>query len=180
MESLSRRRLLQSASMVSFLGLSGCTSLSNSDSTSYSPEYDQLRNTAIYVADDVGLRLPENATRVDAPENAELLILHGNLAVTAQQVVTWLKEGRIIALLGDRAEDSWFDVTQSEPYRETFDSEGFGDAEPDPQLLIAAAIENRTTTYRKTWGDQPDNNELLAALDETMTDIETRRSKKTE
>jgi hypothetical protein len=149
----------------------------DTNSTSSSPEYDQLQNTPVYVADDVGLRLPENATRVDAPEHAELLILHGNLAVTAQQVVMWLTEGRIIALLGDRAEDSWVEVEQSESYREAFDSEGSGDAEPNPHLLIAVAMENHTTTYRKTWGDHPDNDDLLTALDETMADIETRRLK---
>lgn len=180
MKALSRRRLLQSATALPFLGLAGCPTLTNSDAPSQTPEYEHLPDTAIYVADDVGLRLPENATRVDAPEQAELLILHGNLAVPAERVVTWLTEGRVIALLGDRAEHSWLDVARSEPYREAFDSEGLADGEPDPQLLVAVAVDDRTTTYRKTWGNQPANDDLLTALDETLTDIETRRSTKTD
>lgn len=177
MKPSTRRRFFQISCSVSILGLAGCPSLTNSNPPpNQSREYDQLENTKIYVADDVGLRLPEGATRVDEPENARLIVLHGNLAETPEQVTTWLTEDCIIALLGDQAQESWLDVVQSEPYHEAFDSEGHSVGEPAPHLLIAVAIEDRTTTYRKSWGDQPANDELLAAFDETMADIRTRKS----
>jgi hypothetical protein len=182
MNSQSRRGFVKSMSILPVVGLSGCARFAHSDSntTNNSPEYYRLNNTAIYIADGVGLRLPEEANRMYRPESAELLILHGNLSVTPDQVVEWLREGRIIALLGERAESSWFDVIQSEAYREAFPTGGAGDADPDPQLLVAVAFGNRTDTYRKTWGNQPDNDELLVALDERVTEIESRRGTKTE
>lgn len=181
MESLSRRRLIQTSSTLSIFGLAGCASLPHTDSSTDQPrEYDWLEATTIYVADDVGLRLPDDVTRVDAPKNAELVILHGNLAVSAEQVVTWLTEDRVIALLGDRAQESWLDVVQSDPYREAFDSEGYGVGEPAPHLLVGVAIDDRTTTYRKSWGDQPANDDILAALDETMSEIKSRSTEERE
>lgn len=177
MPSRSRRRLLTSAGSLSVVGLAGCASLLHSDPhEDQSRDYDELRGTPIYVADDVGLRLPDTADRVDGPENAELLALHGNLAATPAQVVTWLTADRVLALLGDRAEASWLEVVGSDAYREAFQSEGYGDSEPDPHLLVGAAIGDYTTTYRKTWGDQPTNDEIMTELDETLADIEDRRS----
>lgn len=181
MKSTSRRRFLQTSSSLSIFGLAGCGGLSNSDSSpTQSREYDRLEETTIYVADDVGLRLPEDTTQEDEPENAELVVLHGNLAVTAEQVVTWLTEDRVIALLGDQAQQSWLDVIQSDAYREAFDSEGYAVGEPAPHLLVGVAVEDRTTTYRKSWGNQPANDDLLAALDVTMAEIQTRKSNEKE
>lgn len=181
MKSNSRRRLIQTSSTLAIFGLAGCSSLLNSESSTNQPrEYTWLEEATIYVADDVGLRLPEDATQVDAPKNAELIILHGNLAVSAEQVVTWLTEDRVIALLGDRAQQSWLDVVQSDPYREAFDSDGYSLAEPAPHLLVGIAIDDRTTTYRKSWGNQPANDDILAALDETMSEIKSQRTEKRE
>lgn len=177
MDSTTRRRLLRSTGPLSVLGLAGCASLSNGDpSSSESPGYDHLEGTTIYVAEDVGLRLPADATRADDPGSAELVVLHGNLAVTAEQVVTWLTEGRVVALLGDQAQESWLEVVQSDPYRGAFDSEGHGVGEPAPHLLVAVAVEDRTTTYRTSWGDQPANDDILSALDDTMGEIRDRRA----
>lgn len=181
MQSTSRRRFLYTSGTLSIFGLAGCARLSNSDpSENQSREYDHLTETTIYVADDVGLRLPEDATQTDEPDNAELVVLHGNLAVTAEQVVTWLTEDRVIALLGDQAQQSWLDVVQSDPYSEAFDSEGYGVGDPAPHLLVGVAVEDRTTTYRKSWGNQPSNDDLLGALDETLGDIQARKSDDTE
>lgn len=181
MRSTSRRRFLQTSSTLSVFALAGCASLSNSDpSADQSREYDNLTETSIYVADDVGLRLPEDATRVAEPEDAEIVVLHGNLAVPAEQVVTWLTEDRVIALLGDRAQQSWLDVVQSDSYREAFASEDYAVGEPAPHLLVGVAVEDRTTTYRKSWGNQPANDDLLVALDETVADIRARKSDEAE
>lgn len=178
---LSRRRVLVTSNLVWLSGLTGCSGITNSDpSTNHAHEYPELNETEIYVAEDVGLRLPKDTTQVDEPGNAELIILHGNLAVAPAQVVTWLTQDRVIALLGDRAQQSWLDVVQSDPYRAAFESEGYGVGEPAPHLLIAVAIENRTTSYRKSWGNQPGNDDLLATLDETMADISSRKADQTE
>ena len=176
MLSAPRRRFLRTWSGLSVFGLAGCASLSNSDPSADQPrEYDHLTETTVYLADDVGLRLPEDATSVAEPEDAELLVLHGNLAVPPERVVAWLTEDRVVALLGDRAQQSWLEVVRSDAYSEAFAAEGYSVGEPAPHLLVGVAVEDRTTTYRKSWGNQPTNEDLLAALDETLADIRTRK-----
>lgn len=172
MQSTSRRRVLQTSCTLSIFGLAGCAHLSSNDpSGNQSREYNHLTATTIYVADDVGLSLPEEAPTANEPDNAELIVRHGDLAVSAEQVVTWLTEDRVIALLGDRAQESWLGVVQSEPYRDVFESKGYAVGKPAPRLLVGVAVEDRTTTYRKSWGNQPANDDLLAALDETIAKI---------
>ncbi|MEF8806528.1 hypothetical protein [Natronomonas sp.] len=178
---LPRRRLLRAASTTPFVALAGCSFLPERTSqTTESPDYEQLRNTAVYVGDDVGLRLPESVPRVSAPTNADLLVVHGNPEVSVETAVSWLADDRAVALLGDRAQDTWLDWARSEEFEDTFDTQGVGEAEPAPQLLVGATVGVRVTTYRKTWENQPNNDEIVAALDETMSDLETQRSEEEE
>lgn len=174
---LPRRRFLQSIGAVPFVALAGCSFLSkNTSPTTDTPEYEQLRNTAVYVGDDVGLRLPESVPRVSEPTNADFLVVHGNPEVSVETAVSWLVDGCAVALLGDRAQQTWLDWARSEEFEDTFDTQGVSEANPAPQLLVGATVGGRVTTYRKTWGDQPSNDEIVAALAETMSDLETKRS----
>lgn len=177
MTSTSRRQFLRAASPLTFIGLSGCSFPSgNTPSNADTPEYEHLRNTATYVGEDVSLRLPDDVQRVDAPTNADLIVVHANTDVSVETVVSWLADDRAIALLGDRAEGTWLEWAQSEEFENAFDTAGVSDANPDPQLLIGATVELRVTTYRKTWSEQPSNEDIIAALSETMRDIENRRT----
>lgn len=60
--------------------------------------------------------------------------------VDAEQAVEWLADESALTLLGDEAESTWLAWVQSDACADTFDAQGFGDAEPDPDLLVAAAI----------------------------------------
>lgn len=170
---LPRRRLLQATTALSVVTLAGCSALSTGTSTpTPAPPYDHLRNTPIYRSDDVGLRIPDRLPTVEAPTNAELLVIHGNPAVDAEQAVTWLVDGRAVALLGDSAQTTWTRWTQSEAYRETFQSKGRSEATPEPHLLVATAAGTTAETHRYSWSDLPSNTQLLDALDDAIADIE--------
>lgn len=181
MNSTPRRRFLQTVSASSIVALAGCASLWNSDpSGGQPPEHDNLTTTSVHVADDVDLQLPADATQEDDPGDAELVILPGEPSAPSQDVVTWLTEDRVVALVGEGAQQSWLDVAQSDAYGEAYDQEGYAVGEPAPYVLVGVAIGDRTTTYRKSWGDQPGDDDILAALDETLADIESRRATETE
>lgn len=158
-------------------GLAGCSFRSrNSPSSEDTAQYEHLQDTATYVGGDVDLRLPDAVPRVEAPTNADLVVIREDPDVSVETVVSWLADDRALALLGDRAEGTWLEWARSEDFRSAFDTEGVADADPDPQLLVGATVGLRVTTYRKTWGEQPSNDDLVAALDETMHDLETRRA----
>jgi hypothetical protein len=174
MERLTRRRLLQSAGTLSVAGLAGCSGLWNrSPSTTATPEYDHLRRTATYLSDDVGLRLPDDVPRVESPANADLLVVHGKPAVDAEQAVAWLADGRVVALLGDSAQQTWVEWTGSDEYRDAFGGQGRSESDPSPHLLVAAAKETAVMTSRFSWGDLPSNGELLRSLEEALGDVTT-------
>jgi hypothetical protein len=174
---LPRRQFLRTTATLPFVALAGCSSLPERTApTTDTPTYEQLRNTAVYVGDDVGVRFPESVPTVSTPNNADLLVIHGNASVSAETAVSWLTDDRAVALLGERAQETWTDWARTEEFQNAFDTRGLSEANPAPQLLVGATVELRVTTYRKTWEDQPDNDEIVAALDETMGDIETERS----
>lgn len=169
---LTRRQALASAG-VAFLGaVAGCSGV-----TERSPEeqsYPMLRQTPVYVADGVELSIPENVPTVSATNNADLVLLPGATDVKAQQAVDWLAADRAIALLGEAAEPTWIDWVRSDAYSETFEDRGVADGDPDPQLLVGAAVGLRVPTSRHTWANDPDDHDILAALDEDLADFEAR------
>lgn len=177
MNTPSRRRLLQAAGTLPAVTLAGCAAPFDGDETATAtPEYERLPQIAVYTADDVGIRLPEGVERVTAATNADLVVLHGNPAVDAEQAVNWLADGRAVALLGDRAQETWLDWADSDTYRDAFGSEGRAAADPAPHLLVAAADGTEVSTQRYSWGDQPSNAEVVRALDEATAEITAERS----
>lgn len=175
MERPTRRRLLQTAGTLPPLTLAGCAaSVDDSPTATPTPEYERLPRTAVYVADDVGVRFPETVQRVEAATNAELVLLHGSPGVDADQAVTWLADERVVALLGDGAQETWLEWADSDAYRDSFGSEGRAAADPAPHLLVAAAVETDVATHRYSWGELPSNAEILRALEDALVDIESR------
>lgn len=172
MENPTRRRLLQTACTLPAVSLAGCAAMFEGPQTATStPEYEQLPRTAVYTADDVGVRLPESVPRVDAATNADLIVVHGNPDVEAEQAVTWLSDERAVALLGDRAQETWLDWARSDAFGDTFESGGLAEADPAPHLMVAAALGTNVSTYRYSWGNQPSNGDIVRALDDAMVEI---------
>lgn len=176
METPTRRRLLQTAGALPAVSLAGCAGpFERSRTATATPEYERLRQVAVYVAEDVGIRLPEGVERVEAATNADLIVLHGDPEVDAEQAVNWLADECAVALLGDRAQETWLDWAGSETYRDAFGSEGRAAADPAPHLVVAAAVETDVSTHRYSWGDQPSNGEVVRALDDAMGEIAEER-----
>jgi hypothetical protein len=172
-DSLHRRRFLAAAGATLTAAVAGCSTLPGDD-TPEELQFEELHQTPTYVADGADLSLPEEVPTVEATANADLLVLPGDPAVDAEQAVEWLADGRAVSLLGDDAESTWLAWAQSEAFTDTFENEGYADSEPDPDLLVGAAIGNVVTRFGKTWADGPRNRDLLRALDETLVEIEAR------
>lgn len=171
---LTRRHFFQVTSTLPAVALAGCSTLSDRTPTpTQTPSYNHLRTTPIYRGDDIGLQIPDRLPTVEAPTNADLIIIHGNPAVDGEQAVKWLADDRAVALLGDSAQSTWTEWTQSDAYRDAFQSKGRGEADPEPHLIVAAATGTTTTTSRYSWDGLPSNAQLLNTLDEAVADIET-------
>jgi hypothetical protein len=171
-----RRRFLQGVSAISVASLAGCSVLSDDSTPTPTPEYDTLEGTPTYRGDDVGLGLPEAVPRADSPSGAELIVVHGNPSVDADQAISWLADGRAVALLGDAAAETWREWTSSDAYAEAFDDRGRAESDPEPHLLVAGANETTVRTNRYSWADLPSNAELVESLDEAVADIAAWRS----
>lgn len=165
-----RRQVLAGTAATSVASLTGCTTLRGEGSTD-EPSYERLPQTAVYVDDGVDLTLPDEVETVRGEENADLLLLPDDTGVSADTAVDWLVDERAVALLGDDAQDTWLDWTESEAYRNAFESRGRGEASPAPQLLVGAYGDGHVTTYRKTWANGPDDRDVLAELDEILVEI---------
>lgn len=170
--SLHRRRLLAATAATLTAAVAGCSSLPGmAEDTPADLTFDKLHETPTYVAEDADLSMPEEVPLVEAATDADLLLLPGDTGVDPQQAADWLADDRAIALLGDAAEPTWIDWERSDAFDETFENDGYGDASPDPDLLVGAAVEMRTTTYNRTWSDGPRERDLLRALDEILVDM---------
>lgn len=171
-----RRRFLQGLSTLSVVSIAGCSVLSADSTPTPTPAYDTLEETPTYRSDDVGLGLPEAVPRADSPADAELIVVHGDPSVEADQAVSWLADERVVALLGDSAAETWRGWTSSDAYTEAFDDRGRAESDPEPHLLVAGANETTVRTNRYSWGDLPSNAELVRSLDEAVADIAAWRS----
>lgn len=164
-----RRRVLAGAAATSIAALAGCTNLPGEATDE--PSYERLPTTPVYLADGVDLTLPDEVETVDGPANADLLVLPDDTDVSADRAVEWLADERAVALLGDGAQDTWLDWTEDDAYISAFGDQGRAEANPAPQLLVGAYDDGLVTTYRKTWGNGPDDQDVLAELDEVLVDL---------
>jgi hypothetical protein len=167
----SRRRVLAGLGAVA---LAGCGSR-NGDSTPDEPTFDRLDATSVHVDDGVDLSVPEAVSTVDARTNAAVLVLPGDAAVDTEQVADWLADEKILALSGPDAQPTWVEWAESDAVDEHFDTSGVSEAEPAPQLVVAAAAGLSLPTFRTTWGEEPADREVWAALDGALVDVRERR-----
>lgn len=129
MRHCTRRRILRGSSLVLFGSLTGCSALSDAPSDAEDLRFDRLDVRAVYVADGAEISMPAAIETVDNPYNAHVLVLPAETDVDAAQVVEWLIDDRVVALLGDEAEATWLSWTRSEAFEDTFANEGYSDAE---------------------------------------------------
>lgn len=169
---LSRRHTLTALGTVLTGALAGCTSVIDGNGTPTEQSYPHLEQTQVYLDDTVELSLPNAVPTVTEPDAAGLIILPGQTDAEADTVVDWLANDRVIALVGEGAENTWISWVQSDAYGETFDTAGYGRSNPKPDLLIAAAIVSNVTRFNKTWGNGPDDIDIIRKLDETLADID--------
>ncbi|NHN47965.1 hypothetical protein G9464_10195 [Halostella sp. JP-L12] len=171
----SRRDVLAAAGATLAGTVAGCAALPDGESAD-DLEFDRLQRTAVYLDGGVDLSVPDDVSTASAPNNADLVVLPGDPDTDAEQAVDWLADERVLALFGAGAEGTWTEWVRSDAYAETFDDGGYGDAEPDPDLLVGAAVGLDVARYDQSWSDGPRDRDVLRALDETLIDIEERRS----
>lgn len=168
-----RRRLLQIGGLGLVGTLAGCAGFSDNGDTQ-DLQFDQLHTTAVYVDDSVELSMPTEIETVTAKTNADLLVFPDDVDTGAEQVADWFDDGRAVALLGPDSEATWLEWARSDEFEQRFENKGFGDSDPDPQLLVGVAFDLRVATYRRSWADGPRDRDVLRALDETLVSIEER------
>ncbi|ODR81723.1 hypothetical protein BG842_17770 [Haladaptatus sp. W1] len=176
MRHCTRRNALRVTGIALFSSFAGCSALSTNSADSEDLSFERLGVTAVYVTDGVELSMPAEVQTVDNIHNADLLILPGDTDADAQKAVKWLVDDRVIALLGDSSEPTWLSWARSDTFGDAFQNRGYGDGEPDPSLIVAAKIGQYVETYRHTWGDDPSDNDVLRALDESLVTIEKKTS----
>lgn len=169
MTRLTRRRSIVGAAALAGT-LAGCSALPGDDAPE-NQSYDRLQRTAVYVSPNVDLSVPADVPTVEGTNNADLLVLPGDTAYGPDQAVDWLAADRVLALLGDGAERRWLDWARSDAFEQAFGNRGFSDAEPDPTLVVGAAVGTLVHTYRHSWGDPPRDRDVLRALDEDLVSV---------
>jgi len=172
MRHCTRRGVLCGSCIALFGPLGGCSALSGNPSDAEDLTFERLDVRAVYVADGVGISMPAEIETIDNPHNADVLLLPGDTDIDAEQVVEWLADDRVVALLGDTAEVTWLSWARSEAFEDTFANQGYGDAEPDPSLVVGAKIGVYVRTYRHSWADGPRDRDVLRALDESLVESE--------
>jgi len=169
---VTRRQLLSVSGTAAAGALAGCSTLSSEETA---PDvYDQLEQRPVYVDAAVSLTVPDSVQRVETPDAADLIVLPDTPDTDVTQAVAWLEEMRAIALVGDQSQRTWLSWVQSDAYVEAFDPQGFGEGDPEPQLLIAWNADPLITTQQYSWGSSRSDEDVLSALNETLGEIEPR------
>lgn len=167
-----RRRILSTSGITIVGTLAGCTDLLGNETTP--EEYEHLQQRPVYVAASVDLSIPDTVQTVDAPDDADLVVIPDKPNIEAPKAVEWLEQKRAIALLGEEAQSTWLSWEQSDAYVEAFDPKGGAEGDPEPNLLIAWYTGPLVTTQHYIWRPDPTDNEVLRALNDTLGDIEPR------
>ena len=166
---LTRRRAMATLGAAIVGALAGCVGfIENGES---SEEYERLQERPVYFAANVDLSVPDEVWTVDAPTDADLVVLPDTPDTEVSQGVEWIKQGRAIALLGDDAQNTWLSWIQSDVYVETFGREDFGVGEPEPNVLVAWDAGSVVTTSRSTIDSGLTDRTVLSTLDEALGDI---------
>jgi hypothetical protein len=170
----SRRRVLAGLGAAVSAGLAGCGS-TDDDGTPEKPDFERVDATSVHVDDGVDLSVPAPVSTVEHTHNAELRVLPGDAAVDAEQVADWLADEKILALFGPAAQSTWIEWASSDAVDEHFDTSGVSEAEPAPQLVVAAAVGLSLPTFRTTWDDEPTGRKVWTAIDDALADVKGRR-----
>ncbi|RDZ52694.1 hypothetical protein C5C07_13070 [Haloferax sp. Atlit-4N] len=174
MQHSTRRNALRACGIAALSSLAGCSALQTDDSDTEKPTYERLDVTPVYVADGLDLSMPAAIETVNAPHNADLLVLPDETDTDATQALEWLTDDRVLALLGENAETTWLSWARSDAFNDVFNTQGYSESEPDPSLVVAAKVGRNTTTSRYSWGSEPSTRDVLEGLDDSLVAIEQR------
>ena len=170
-EYVTRRGVLATSGTAVVVALAGCSALSGEGTPE---EYENLQQRPVYFDEDIQLSIPETVQSVDAPGDADLIVIPDTPDIEVSQAVEWLQQKRVIALLGGEAQSTWLSWVQSDAYEEAFDPQGIAEGDPEPQLLIAWDTGSLVTTQQYSWGSGPSDSDVLSGLNETLGEIDPR------
>ncbi|WP_050459420.1 hypothetical protein [Haloferax gibbonsii] len=173
MQHSTRRNVLRACGIAALSSLAGCSAL-QPDAQDEAPTYERLDVTPVYVADGLDLSMPTAIETVNAPHNADLLVLPDDTNTNATQAVEWLTDDRVLALLGENAETTWLSWARSDAFNDVFNTQGYSESEPPSSLVVGAKVGLTTTTSRYSWGSEPSTRDVLEALDDSLVAIEKR------
>lgn len=166
---VTRRHVLGLGSGVVTATLAGCEALSeDGPATPREPELDHLASLSVFVAADLDLDVPDAVPTVDARADADLLVLPADTGVDATQAIDWLEGERVVALLGDSAQETWLEWVQSDAYEQAFGRQGYAESEPAPDLLVLVPREDGVTGHNYTWGSGYDDRDVLEGLEDAF------------
>lgn len=162
-----RRRVLGCAGAALIGALAGCETLSADESTiPTQPDYDQLEAISVYVAHGLDVTVPERIPIVDDTAAADLLLLPADTG--AAQAIEWLDSGRVVALLGDGAQETWLHWIQSEAYEDAFGRRGYAESDPAPDLLVLVPSDTGVTGHNYTWASGYDDRDVLEGVEDAL------------
>lgn len=154
--------------------LAGCSELS-------SEEYENLQEHPVYIDLNVELSIPDTMQIVDAPKDANLIVIPDTHDIAAPQAVEWLKQKRVIALLGGEAWSTWLSWVETDAYEETFEHPDMvGERLPDSRLVITWPTPAAALTAQYRLESEPSDSDILTALDNTIEDIRPRTTESTD
>jgi len=164
-----RRRILGCVGAALTAAVAGCETLSDDESTTPTePEYDHLKANSVYVADGVDVTVPERIPTVDDTTEADLLLIPADTTVDVAEAIQWLATGRVVALLGDGAQETWLDWIQSEAYEDAFGRRGYAESDPAPDLLVLVPGETGVTGHNYTWASGYDDRDVLEGVEDAL------------
>lgn len=164
-----RRRVLGFVGTVSIPALAGCETLVEGESATPSePDYDNLEDRSVFVAEDVDVEIPSAVPTVADRSEADLFLLTAEPDVDPATAIGWLDDGLVVALLGDGAQETWFDWRQTEAYGDAFGRSGRAESDPPPDLLVLVPDRDGVTGHNYSWASGYDDHDVLEALDDAL------------
>lgn len=118
----SRRELCAGLALAASGTLAGCGGVfaEDEDETLTPEPYDDLRTERLFVADALSLSVPSPIETVDAPADADVVVLPATTERTAATAVGWITGGKRITLVGQAAENTWLAWQDSDAYAEAY------------------------------------------------------------
>lgn len=190
--SSTRRRCLAGLAASLSTALAGCGALGSTADTPTADAYPFLEGQRVFVDPSLSIERPEGVRAAAVPWAADVIVVPDDTDWETSTVVDWLAAGRLVAILGEHSESTYHDWKTSDAYADAFgepramaESQGSSGSSGGlfaggssgtesgelPEFVAAWAVgDERTTTYRVTWGgtDDPSDAQIFDAVDDAL------------